>query len=367
MHQQSNRDFHDGADAGRGFRSDNASGIHPAVLAAIAEANIGHAPAYGADRWTADALRLLAEQFGAGSQAFLVLNGTGANVSALSAMLRPHQAVVCSTVAHLFTDECGAPTRFTGSTVLPVPAEHGLLTPDRIDASLPQSNRGEHQVVPAVLSLTNATELGTVYRPDQVADLAEWAHSRGMLVHMDGARLANAAVSARSSLTDVSIAAGVDVLTFGGTKNGLLLGEAVVFAGTAAGLAMARDFRYIRKQSAQLASKMRFVAAQFVGLLNDELWRRNATAANAAATYLGQQLSSVAGVQLVHPVQANSVFATMPPAIALRLRKDFGANIWEQSTGVVRLVCSFDTSPNDVDGLVAAARSTSGDDPTACD
>jgi threonine aldolase len=237
-----------------------------------------------------------------------------------------------------------------------VPAERGLLTPERLEAALPRGGRGEHQVVPAVLSLTNASELGTVYRPEQVAELAAWAHERGLLVHMDGARLANAAVSAGRSLADVSTAAGVDVLSFGGTKNGLLCGEAVVFAGTAAGIAAARHYRHTRKQAAQLASKMRFLSAQFVALLGDGLWRRNALAANAAASYLAASLDTVPGVGVVHPVQANAVFATMPPALAARLADEFSFHVWDAPAGVVRFVCSFDTESTDIDSLITTAR-----------
>ncbi|HSA50919.1 MAG TPA: beta-eliminating lyase-related protein [Yinghuangia sp.] len=340
----------------RGFGSDNASPVHPEVMAALADANSGHSPAYGADPWTRQAEALLAEQFGAGSQAYLVFNGTGGNVSGLASLLRPHQALLCSRDAHLFTDECGAPARFTGSTVLPVAAEHGLLTPELLDAALPNGGRGEHQVVPTVLSLTNASELGTVYRPDDVAALADWAHDRGLLVHMDGARLANAAASSSCRLADVSTAAGVDVLTFGGTKNGLMLGEAVVFAGTPDGIAAAQDYRYIRKQSAQLASKMRFLGAQFVALLRCDLWHRNATAANSAAAHLAEQLGAVPGVSIAHPVQANTVFASMPADVIDRLAPVFGFHTWDPCTHVARFVCSFDTTADDVDALVSAAR-----------
>ncbi|MGI5415147.1 threonine aldolase family protein [Actinomadura luteofluorescens] len=340
----------------RGFSSDNASGVHPEVLAMVAEANVGHAPSYGTDSWTARAEELLSAKFGAGSQSFLVFNGTGANVSALAAALRPYQAVVCSADAHLHTDECGAPARFTGSTVIPVPAERGLLTLERLETALPPAGRGEHQVVPAVLSLTNASELGTVYRPEQVAELAAWAHQRGLLVHMDGARLANAAVSTGSSLAEVSTAAGVDVLSFGGTKNGLLFGEAVVFAGTAGGVAAARHYRHTRKQATQLASKMRFLSAQFVALLSEGLWRRNALAANTAATYLAAGLGTVPGIDIVHPVHANTVFATMPPAMTARLADEFSFHTWDPAAGTVRFVCSFDTGTTDIDSLITTAR-----------
>ncbi|MGW3771965.1 threonine aldolase family protein [Actinomadura verrucosospora] len=340
----------------RGFTSDNASGVHPEVLARVAEANVGHAPSYGADSWTACAQDLLSAEFGAGSQTFLVFNGTGANVSALAAALRPYQAVICSADAHLHTDECGAPARLIGSTVIPVPAERGLLTPERLEAAMPPVGRGEHQVVPAVLSLTNASELGTVYRPARVAELAAWARERGLLVHMDGARLANAAVSVGSSLAEVSTAAGVDVLSFGGTKNGLLFGEAVVFAGSAGGVAAAQHYLHTRKQVTQLASKMRFLSAQFVALLTDGLWRRNAMAANSAASYLASSLSTVPGVEVLHPVQANAVFARMPPTMTARLADEFSFHTWDAAAGTVRFVCSFDTEITDIDHFITTAR-----------
>ncbi|MEU4234009.1 beta-eliminating lyase-related protein [Nonomuraea sp. NPDC026600] len=340
---------------GRGFSSDNAAGAHSLVLAAITEANSGHAPAYGGDAWTARAEAMLAENFGRGSQAFLVFNGTGANVSALASILRPHQAVVCSSDAHLHTDECGAPVRFTGSTVLPVPAERGLLTPEAVEAAIGPGGRGEHQIVPAVLSLTNASELGTVYRPDQVAALAEWAHLRGWVVHMDGARLANAAASLNCSLAEVSTGAGVDVVSFGGTKNGMLFGDAVVFGATPAGAAAARDYRYVRKQSTQLASKMRFLGAQFVALLTGDLWRRNAATANAAASYLAERIAQVPGVRIAYPVQANAVFATMPPAMRMPLADEFRFHVWDEQADLVRFVCSYDTELADIDSLLLRA------------
>ncbi|SHL05571.1 L-threonine aldolase [Pseudonocardia thermophila] len=340
----------------RTFASDNSSGAHPDVIAAIAEANHGHAPAYGADSWTARAEALLEEHFGPGTRGYLLFNGTGANVTALASALRPHQAVVCSTDAHLHTDECGAPVRFTGSTVLPVTAHHGLLTRETVDRELPPGDRGEHQVVPAVLSLTNSSELGTIYRPDHVADLCRWAHSRGMAVHMDGARLANAAASAGCSLAEVSTAAGVDIVTLGGTKNGLVFGDAVVFAPTSAGRAASEVFRYARKQAMQLASKMRFIAAQFIALLEGDLWLRNATAANAAARELAGELADVPGIEIAYPVEANAVFARMTPRIARPLSQEFGFYAWDPRADLMRLVCSYDTDRADIDALVAAAR-----------
>lgn len=337
------------------FGSDNASGAHPDVLAAVLAANTGHTPAYGADPWTRRAEALLAEQFGPGTRAFLVLNGTGANVASLAALLRPHHAVVCSAEAHVLVNECGALARATGSSVLPVPTDDGLLTRDALDRVV-RPGGGVHRAVPAVLSLTNASELGTAYLPDHVADLARWAHDHDMAVQVDGARLANAAAAAGCTLAELSMAAGVDVVTFGGTKNGLLFGDAVVFADSPAGRAAAREFGHVRMQTTQLVSKMRFVAAQFVALLESGLWLRTATAANAAAARLGDGLATVPGVGLRHPVQTNAVFATMPPALAGPLSQEFGFHTWDARAHVVRLICSFDTGQCDVDNLVRRAQ-----------
>lgn len=340
----------------RGFTSDNAAGAHPDVIAAVVEANRGHAPAYGGDSWTARATALLENHFGAGSSAFLLFNGTGANVAALASMLRPHQAVLCTADAHLHTDECGAPVRFTGSTVVPIRTEQGLLSCADLEAGVPRGGRGEHQVVPAVLSLTNASELGTVYRPDEIAELCRWAHDRDLAVHMDGARLANAAATLGCTLAEVSTVAGVDVVTFGGTKNGMLFGDAVVFADSRYGRAAARDFRFVRKQSAQLASKMRFIAAQFIALLDGDLWYRNAAAANAAAADLAEQLGAVPGVAVRYPVEANAVFAVMSPELSAPLAQRFGFHPWDPSARLMRLVCAFDTEPHDIAALADAAR-----------
>ncbi|WP_063814682.1 threonine aldolase family protein [Nocardia fusca] len=341
------------------FASDNVSGIHPEILAAIVEANSGHMGSYGADPHTAQAESLLSEAFGDGSRAYLAFTGTGANVIGLSAMLRPYHAVLCSRDAHILTDECGAPQRFTGASIVGIQAEHGLLSPEILEDACAGITRGEHQSLPAVVSLTNATELGASYRPAQITAIAEWAHRRGLLVHMDGARLANAAAFQNCSLAEISTAAGVDVVSFGGTKNGLLAGDAVVFAGTAAGTELASEILYVRKQATQLASKMRYLSAQFVALLTDELWFRNARDANTAAQNLASRLAGIPGIEIVHPVEANMVFASMPLGLVDHFADGIHGYLWDRATRVVRMVCSFDTTPSDVDRLIGRVLSLS--------
>ena len=341
------------------FASDNVSGVHPEILRAIVDANGGHLGSYGTDPLTARAETLLSEAFGDGSKAYLTFTGTGANVIGLSAMLRPHHAVLCSRDAHILTDECGAPQRFSGASVIGIPAEHGLLSPEILEEAWARVRRGEHQSLPAVVSLTNATELGAGYRPARIAAIAEWAHRRGLLVHMDGARLANAAAFQGCSLAEISTAAGVDVVSFGGTKNGLLAGDAVVFAGAAEGAALASEARYIRKQATQLASKMRYLSAQFVALLTDELWLRIARAANTAAQTLGSRISGVPGIDIVHPIEANMVFASMPPALVDHFADGVHGHLWDPAARMIRLVCSFDTDSSDIDRLVTRALSLS--------
>ena len=331
------------------FASDNWAGVHPEVLEAVARANDGtHVAAYGADPWTAEAERLFGEHFGAGTEVHLAFNGTGANVVGLQSLLRPFEAVVCADSAHIAVDECGAPERFLGSKLLTVATPDGKLTPD-LAATVVTGIGDQHHVQAKVVSITQSTELGTVYTVDEIAALAEWAHARGMALHLDGARIANAAVSLGVDLGAFGRGAGVDVLSVGGTKNGALGAEAVINfrASTETSLP------FIRKQSMQLSSKMRFAAAQFVALLTDDLWRRSAAHANAMATRLGTAASSVPGVELAYPVQSNAVFAILPPEVTRALQAEWPFYVWDESTGVVRWMASFDTTEGDVDAFVA--------------
>jgi len=344
----------------RGFASDNNSGAHPDILAAIEAANEGHVVAYGDDDHTAATAERFREHFGDAAEPFLVFNGTGANVAALDALTRPQDAVICTDVAHLHTDECGAPERLVGLKLLTVPAEHGKLTPD--DIRRWESHRGdEHRVQPRVVSITQATELGTVYTTEETSAIAAAAHDLGMYLLVDGARLANAAVSLDASLGEITTEAGADVVSFGGTKNGLVLGEAVVFLRRG----LAEDFLFTRKQLGQLASKMRYLAAQFDALLRDDLWRQNAARANAMAARLADAITAVDGIELAHPVEANGVFATLRVPAIDRLRDALPAAmpfyVWDEGTGTIRLMCSWDTTAEDVDGLAEALRRALGD------
>jgi threonine aldolase len=332
----------------RTFASDNWAGVHPEVLEAIARVNVGHAPAYGADAVTEEALDLFRSHFGDDAEVYFCFNGTGTNVVGLQSLLRPFEAVVCADSAHINVDECGAPERFLGSKLLTVPTPDGKLTPE-LAAARVQGVGDEHHVQARVVSVTQSTEFGTVYTLDELTALSEWAHSQGMLVHLDGARIANAAASLGVDFGAFGQASGVDVVSFGGTKNGALGAEAVVTFRSESSTSL----RFLRKQSMQLSSKMRFVAAQFVALLTDDLWLRSATHANTMATRLGSGLSSVDGVSLAHPVEANGVFAVMPTPVVEGLQAEWPFYVWDEDTGVVRLMCSFDTAESDVDAFVA--------------
>jgi threonine aldolase len=337
----------------RGFASDNNSGAHPDVLAAIAEANAGHVVAYGDDEFTAETRELFQRHFGEQAEPFLVFNGTGANVCALDALTRPFEGVICTEVAHMHVDECGAPERVAGTKLLPVAAGDGKLEP--ADVRRWEARRGdEHQVQPRVVSITQATELGTVYTTDETRALVAAAHELGMHVHLDGARLANAAASLDRPLRALTTDLGVDVVSFGGTKNGLLLGEAVVFLRPQ----LAETFRFTRKQLGQLASKMRFLAVQFDALFEDDLWRSNASHANAMARRLADAIAPIGGAEIAFPVEANGVFVNLPAAAIDRLREALPAAlpfyVWDEAAGTIRLMCSWDTTEEDVDGLASA-------------
>lgn len=334
----------------KGFASDNYAGAHPDVLAAIGEANDGHAVAYGADPWTARAQELLRAHFGEQSTAHLVFNGSAANVLCLRALCRPWESVICAAQAHINVDEGGAPERIAGVKLQAVPTDDAKLTAEHVERQL-QRTGDEHAVQPRVVSVTQSTELGTCYSAGELGALAEFAHGRGLLLHVDGARLANAAAALDMPLGAITTDVGADAVSFGGTKNGLLLGEAVVLRDAAHAEGMA----YLRKQTLQLASKGRFLAAQFIALLEGDLWRRNATHANAMATRLGEALASVPAIQLTQPVQANGVFATFPRAAIERLQRDWRFYTWDEATGEVRLMCSWDTTAAEVDAFASDA------------
>ncbi|MEO3787929.1 low specificity L-threonine aldolase [Actinocorallia sp. B10E7] len=333
----------------RGFASDNYAGIHPEVLAAMAAANGGHQTSYGDDVYTARLQEVFQRHFGPDAQAFPVFNGTGANVVGLSAMTRRWSAVVAAETAHINVDECGAPEKVAGIKLLTVPTPDGRLTPELVDRQA-WGWGDEHRAQPHVVSLTQSTELGTVYTPEEVRALADHAHERGMLVHMDGSRLANAAASLDVPMREFTTDAGVDVLSFGGTKNGLMLGEAVVVLNPE----LAPSIKYLRKSAMQLASKMRFVSAQLLALLEGDLWLRNARHANGLAVRLADAVRDLPGLEITRPVQANAVFAILPKDVTERLQKRFRFYTWNFSTGEVRWMTAFDTTEEDVDVFAAA-------------
>jgi len=332
------------------FASDNYAGVHPAVLAAIAAANGGFAPAYGDDDWTLALQERMREVFG-DVEAFPVFNGTGGNVTVLATVMRPFEAVICAETAHINVDECGAPERFAGCKLVDLPTADGKLTPDLVRGALVGIG-DQHHVQARVVSITQPTELGTVYTPAETSALAEAAHAAGLLLHVDGARLVNAAVGLGTALREVTTDCGVDVLTFGGTKNGLLGGEAVVFFRRD----LAERYIFVRKQGMQLASKMRFPSAQLLRLLEGDLWRETAGHANAMAQRLAAAVAESPGVRLAYPVQANAVFVALPAAVRERLLEDYRFYTWDEHTGVVRWMCSWQTTPEDVDRLAAALR-----------
>jgi threonine aldolase len=335
----------------RGFASDNNAGVHARVWDALRSADRGHAVAYGDDVYTETAVRLFRERFGAAAEVFFVFGGTGANVSALASVTRPFQAVVCAESAHVNVDECGAPERFAGCKLVDLPTPDGKLRPEQVEPLLARLG-DQHHVQPRVVSVSQATELGTVYTAGELTRLAEFAHGRGMLLHVDGARLANAAAHLDASLKELTADAGVDVLSFGGTKNGMMYGEAVVFFDPA----LAEGFRFVRKQCAQLPSKMRFVAAQFTALLGGDLWRETAAHANRMAQALAAGLRALPRVRVTRAVESNAVFALLPRECVPRVQERFFFYVWNEQTSEVRLMCSFDTTEEDVAELLAAVK-----------
>lgn len=333
----------------RHFASDNWAGAHPEVLAAITAANHGHAQSYGDDAITERAVARIQALFEAPVAVHFVFNGTAANVLGLASALKPYQAVICSDVAHLNVDECGAWEHLAGSKLLTIPTTDGKLTPDLVASRI--ANVGVvHSVQPAAISIAQATEYGTVYTADEVAALTRLAREYGLLLHVDGARLANAAATLDLPPGAFTTGAGVDILTLGGTKNGLVAGEAVIFADAE----RAADFGFVRKQGMQLASKMRFVSAQFEALLTDDLWRRSAVHANRMAQRLYQQVRTVPGVEVTQRVESNAVFARIPPAAIAPLQQHFSFYLWNNRTSEVRWMTAFDTTPGDVDAFAAA-------------
>ena len=335
----------------RGFASDNYAGAHPEVLAALAEANEGHQIAYGEDVYTARLQEVVKSHFGSQAEAWPVFNGTGANVTALTSVLPRWGAVVATSTAHIHTDENAAPERVSGLKLLTVDTPDGKLTPELIGTEA-WGWGDEHRAQPLAVSITQTTELGTLYSVDEVRAIADFAHERGMVLHMDGARVSNAAAALGTGFAEFTSDAGVDILSFGGTKNGLVFGEAIVVLNPE----VSDGLIYLRKLNMQLASKMRFVSAQLIALLDGDLWLRSASHANAMAARLRSALEDAAlpGLAFTQATQANAVFATLPPGVADRLRERFRFYDWNPATGEVRWMTAFDTTEADIDTFVSA-------------
>ncbi|KAB8192627.1 threonine aldolase [Nonomuraea phyllanthi] len=333
----------------KAFASDNYAGVHPEILQAIATANGGHQTAYGDDVYTEAMREVFRTHFGEQAQAWPVFNGTAANVVSLRSMTAHWEAVICAESAHINTDEGGAPEVAGGIKLLTVPTPDGKLTPELIDRQA-WGFGDVHRAQPRVVSVSNTTELGTLYTADELAAICSHAHDLGLLVHLDGSRLTNAAAALDVPLRALATDVGVDVLSFGGTKIGMLYGEAVVVLNPGA----ASGVDYIRKTFMQLSSKMRFVSAQFEALLSGDLWLRNARRANAMGRRLADAIGGIPGVSLSRPVEANAVFAVLPPDVTARLQKRFRFYTWNEATGEVRWMCAFDTTEADVDAFAAA-------------
>ncbi len=334
----------------RGFGSDNHSGISPEVLQAITAANIDHALAYGDDEWCARTEELFRREFGPQAKVYFVFNGTGANVLCIDAMCRSHEAVVCAETAHINVDECGAPQRVVGCRLLTVDTPDGKLTPELVKTRL-HGFGFEHHSQPKAISITQSTELGTLYTLAEIRALADLAHSYHMYLHMDGARLANAAVALGCTFKEMTTDLGVDCLSFGGTKNGMLMGESCVILNPALDI----DMKYRRKQMTQLCSKMRFIAAQFEAYLTTGLWRRNAEYSNRMAQLLHEEVKKL-GVRVMYDVQVNSVFVQLPADIWHALQKEYFFYDWDEAQNVVRWMCSFDTTEEDIHSFIAALK-----------
>ncbi len=332
----------------RGFASDNNSGIHPRLLAAMIEANENHTVGYGDDPFTQKAIELFREHFGQQTEVFFVFNGTGANILSLMQTTHSYSSIICSDTAHINVDECGAPERVAGVKLIDVPTKNGKIFPADILPHL-HGFGFEHHSQPGAISISQSTEMGTVYTPAEIRALADLAHKHNMILHIDGARIANAAAALNLPFKAFTVDCGVDVVSFGGTKNGMLLGEAVLIFNPK----LAEGFKYRRKQTMQLFSKMRFIGAQFIAYFNDELWLENARHSNTMAQKLAKAVSEIPQIKITVPVEANGVFATIPRDWIEPLRNEFFFYTWNEETSEVRWMCSFDTTDEDIESFVA--------------
>ncbi len=336
----------------RGFASDNNAGVHPVILDSLCKVNVGHVIAYGDDPYTECAIDTMKQHFGEDAGIFFVFIGTAANVLGLSTVTQPYNAIICPDTAHIHVDECGAPEKFTGCKLLTVSTREGKLTVSGIRRHM-HGIGFEHHVQPRAISITQSTELGTVYTIEEIREIAEFAHEHDMILHMDGARISNAAVALGCNFYEMTGGAGVDVLSFGGTKNGMMYGEAVIFFNKT----LCEDFKFRRKQGMQLSSKMRYISAQFSAFLEKDLWKTNALQANLMAEKLFEAVKDIPGVEVTQKVESNAVFARIPAHIIPELQNQYFFYVWDEDRSEVRWMCSFDTTENDIEGFVASLRS----------
>ena len=336
----------------KGFSSDNASGVHPLIMDALVRANVGHTPAYGNDPLTLELEKKIKSIFGEGATAFPVVSGTGANTLALMTMTSSFNAIFCADVAHIYEDEAGAPEKLTGCKLIPLLSRDGKISTASMKPYL--AWKGDmHRSQPSVISISQPTEFGTLYTKSEIKELAKFAHDNGMLLHVDGARISNAVVALGTTFKELITDTGVDVLSLGGTKNGLMYGELVVFLKSE----LAVNFKFLRKHALQLVSKMRFVSAQFLAYFEKDLWKSNAAHANKMASDLAYGLKKIPLVEITHPVQVNVVFATLPKSAITTLQKQFPFYVWNEESNLVRWMCSFDTTSAEVDAFVKAISS----------
>ena len=331
----------------KSFASDNNSGVHPHIMQALMDANQGHAVGYGADEWTGRADSVFRNIFGEDVQPYYVFNGTGANATALQAITRSYQSIVCATTAHIYSDECGAPAKATAAVLKPIATPDGKLTPELIAKEL-HGLGDQHHSQPQVVHISQSTEMGTVYAVEEVKAICDFAHTHHLYVHIDGSRLANACASLGVGMRELTRDCGADILSLGGTKNGMMLGEAVVSFRPE----WNKSLLFYRKQSAQLYSKMRYLSAQYLAYFQEDLWLKNARHANAMAACLADQIRNLTGVRFTQKVEANSLFLILPPEAIRKLLEKYFFYMWNEDANEIRLVCSWDTTQADVDAFV---------------
>lgn len=331
----------------RSFASDNNAGVHPKIMEALSACNNGHVVGYGDDPYTLKAIRTFKNIFSKSTQVFFVYGGTGSNVLAIGSVCRPFESVICAQTAHINVDECGAPERFSGAKLLDIPVEDGKLTPALIKPFL-YGFDFEHHSQPKAISISQPTELGTVYSIDELKALRKIADEYDLYLHMDGARISNAAVALGKEFREFTIECGVDVLSFGGNKNGMMFGEALLFFNKS----LAKNFKYIRKQAMQLHSKMRFISVQFDVLLKSGLWKENAAHSNRMAQRLYKRISDFPGIEVSQKVETNAIFIKIPKEMIPKLQEEYFFYVWDEHKGEVRWMTSFDTTEGDIEEFV---------------